>query len=312
VTDTLLRSLRELLLDEAEPLAGLLRKCLMLGAETGSDSLRQWARSELNGYDGEGEVPDYRKVSSVPISMDSISGNTWAKNQIIDRLQLPKEAWEYVPDEFSFRQPIEEMERLADQKSLSFTTPGLNFATTIWNRQLGPFQQIVSLHYVMTGSTITGMLGQIRTKLVDLVADLTADTPLSELPKKEQVDAAMNERIGDIYNTTIHKADGPVAIGKKAEATADGLSVDDAIRLLEKVQELATAHVAEDERTELLQAVAELRAAVEQDEPDTGEVVKKVGKLRAIAEKVGVASVSAATSTAAGTLTEMALSGAFG
>src|SRR4051794_40554338 len=103
--DTLLRSIRERLLDESEPLAGLLRKCLMLGAETGSDSLRNWARSELNGYGDGAEVPSYRKLHGVPISMNSMSGRTWATGQIIDRHQLPKDAWEYVPEEFPFRQP---------------------------------------------------------------------------------------------------------------------------------------------------------------------------------------------------------------
>jgi hypothetical protein len=71
VTDTLLRSLREHVLDESEPLAGLLRKCLLLGAETGSDALRDWARKELNGYDVEDDLPEYRRLAGVPISMDS-------------------------------------------------------------------------------------------------------------------------------------------------------------------------------------------------------------------------------------------------
>lgn len=94
MTDTLLRSLRERLLDESEPLAGMLRKCLLLGAETGSEALRDWARKELNGYGSEDEVPKYRKVGGPPIAMDSISGYTLAKNQIIARHQLPREAWE--------------------------------------------------------------------------------------------------------------------------------------------------------------------------------------------------------------------------
>ncbi len=33
------------MLDESEPLAGLLRKCLLLGAETGSGSLRESVRT---------------------------------------------------------------------------------------------------------------------------------------------------------------------------------------------------------------------------------------------------------------------------
>ena len=56
--------------------------------------------------------------------------------------------------------------------------------------------------------------------------------------------------------------------------------------------------------------MAELRAAVEQEAPDTGDVVKKVGKLRAIADKIGVASVSAAAGGAAQALIELAVSGA--
>ena len=40
--------------------------------------------------------------------------------------------------------------------------------------------------------------------------------------------------------------------------------------------------------------------------------MKKVGKLRKIADKIGVASVSAATGGAAQALTELAVSGAFG
>ncbi|MET7951626.1 hypothetical protein [Micromonospora sp. NPDC005324] len=311
MTDTLLRSLRERLLDESEPLAGLLRKCLLLGAETGSEALRDWARKELNGYGVGDQVPKYRKVQSPPISMTSMSGYTLAQNQIIARHQLPRAAWEYVPDEFSFNQPIEELEQLAGQKQVAFASHGLAYAQNIWNDELDEFQSIINLHYVMGGSTLTGVLGQIRTKLVELIADLTANTPLSELPRKEQVDAAVSHRIGDTYNTTIQATNGPVAIGAQATASTEGLTVEDALRLLEKVQQ-AAADVADTQRAELLDALAELRAAVESDSPDTGDVVKKVGKLRAIAGKLGDASVSAAASGAAQAFAELAFNGAFG
>lgn len=86
MTDTLLRSLRERLLDESESLAGLLRACLLLGAETGSESLRQWARYELNGY-GEGiELPSYRKLPSPIIEVNYVSGSTRATKQPYNRL----------------------------------------------------------------------------------------------------------------------------------------------------------------------------------------------------------------------------------
>jgi hypothetical protein len=313
VTDTLLRSLRDHMLDESEPLAGLLRKCLLLGAETGSTSLREWARKELNGYGDEDEVPEYRKISAA-ISMDSTSGNQWVTGRVIDKHQMPRECWEYVHDSAPMKQPIEELEQLATRDKLSFTNAGLAYAQTLWDAKLGPWQSIVGLSYVTTGSAITGVVSQVRTRLVDLIADLTADTPLTELPGKEQVDAAVSHRLvqaGDVYNTTIHEAGGPVAIGAKAKAVTEGLTVEDAIKLLEKVQEVA-GDVEAGQRTELLHAVAELREAVERESPDAGDVVKKAGSLRRIADSLGVASVSAAASGAITAITELAVNGAFG
>lgn len=46
--------------------------------------------------------------------------------------------------------------------------------------------------------------------------------------------------------------------------------------------------------------------------PETGEVVKRAGKLREVADKRGVAAVFSATSAALSALTELAMNGAFG
>lgn len=312
MTNTLLSSLRERVLDESEPLAGLLRKCLLLGAETGSESLRQWARYELNGYDEDVDVPSYRLLPPPPIKVDWISGNTLATGQTLDRLQLPVEAQEGVPESFPLRQPVEELESLTGRSSVSFTSTGLAYAQTVWNIKLGPYQQIMGMSYVLSGPMITGVLGQIRTQLVDVVADLTAETPLAELPKKDAVDAAVGQHIGTQYNTTIQATNGPTAIGNRAKAKSEGVSVEDAIELLTAVQDSAKDVPDAEGRAELLAAVEDLRAATERESPDTGEVIKKAGKLRMIAERIGVPAVTAATSGAVETVTTLALSGAFG
>lgn len=312
MTNSLLQSLREQILDESEPLAGLLRKCLLLGAETGSDSLRRWARYELNGYDDDVDVPDYRRIPTPPIKVDSLSGNTWTKGQMFHRLQLPIEAHEAVSEWIYFRQPVEELQTLALSESLSFKTTGLTYAQTIWNDKLDTFQQIVGMSFVLSNSRVAGILGQVRTQLVDIVADLTADTPLNELPKKDQVDAALGQHIGTQYNTTIHAANGPMAIGTEVEATVRGLTVDEAVKLLDAVR-AASSKVANDNgRAELLSAIEALRAEAEKTTPDTGEVVKKVGRLRAAAEGIGLPSLTAAVGGAVEAFTSLAMSGAFG
>lgn len=266
---------------------------------------------ELNGYGDEDEVPAYRKLQDVPVSMDSINGRMWKRGEVISRLNLPLEAQKCVPEELQLKHPIEELQHLAGQKKVTLTSPGLILAQAIWNKKLGPFQSVEGLYYVISGSTIAGVLGQIRTKLVEIVADLTVDTPLSELPKKGRVDAVMTVHIGDIYNTTTQTANGPVAVGAKAKASMEGLTVEDAFRLLEKVQQ-AAGDLADSQRGELLNLLTELRGAMESDEPNAGEVVDKVGKLRALAGKLGVASVEVAASAATRAITELALSGVFG
>lgn len=310
--DALLSSLRAQVLDESEPLAGLLRKCLMLGAETGSDSLRQWARYELNGYDDEEHLPAYRKLPTPMIAVDSISGRTWSTGVHYSVLQLPKKARDTVGPELPLLQPIEELQELSAAKTLSLSTGSLAYAQHLWNQELGSFEQIVSMSFKCSGATISGVLGQIRTQLVDLVADLTAGTPLSELPRKAQVDAAMEQHIGTQYVTTVHAPSGPVAVGNKSIATSDGLSIEEALTLLEAAR--AESHDAQYEgvRAELLEAVDDLRAAVEVEQPDTGEVVRKVGRLRQAASTVGVPVAGSAVGGAIEAFTALALGGMFG
>ncbi|MFF1571373.1 hypothetical protein ACFVWR_01395 [Leifsonia sp. NPDC058292] len=310
--ESLLGSLRHHMLDESEPLAGLLRKCLMLGAETGSDSLRQWARKELNGYGIDDVLPSYRKLPTPPLSADTMSGNTWAKNMTYSALQLPPKAREFLVDEFPLHQPVEELEQIATQKSLSFTNAGLTYAQHLWNQELGPFQQVMNLRFTVSGSTFAGVLGQVRTQLVDLIADLTATTPLEKLPRKEAVDAAVSTHIGVQYNTTIQSTSGPTAIGTNAIANAEGLSADDAIRLLDAVRDSVGEVEEVSAKAELLEVLNALQDELQAAAPSTTEVVGKVGKLREIASRVGGAGLSAAVSGAVEGLTTMVMSGAFG
>ena len=286
----------------------------MLGAETGSSSLRDWARSELQGYKNDGPIPDYRVFPTSPIVVEEISGTFHSKGRRIHRLELPRDAAEVVPEHFNVVQSVSELEGFSGSKEVAFFTPDLSLAKILWNQGLDTdFQQIVGLTHELSGSSIAGILSKIRTQLVEIIADLTAEIPLTELPRKDQVDSAVSQHIGTQYNTTIHQTNGPTAIGNKAKATTNGLSVDDAIKLLDAAQATASAEVQDDsDKEELLSAIADLRAVATQTAPNTGEVVKKVGKLRDLAERIGESALSSAVESSTGALINLALSGAFG
>jgi hypothetical protein len=48
--------------DDKIPLPSLLRKCLLLAHQLKNGKLRAWAEYELNGYQDEASLPEYRKV----------------------------------------------------------------------------------------------------------------------------------------------------------------------------------------------------------------------------------------------------------
>lgn len=314
MTNTLLQSIRERILDESEPLDGLLRKCLLLGAETGSNALRDWARNELNGYVKDVPLPEYRKLPCPPIIVSSISGNLHARRQRFDRWELPAKAAEAISEKFHIIQPIGELEASATHSSVSFVAPDLTLAKMYWEDTLDPdIEQILDISYAVAGSTIAGIVSKVRTQLVEIIADLSSDIPMTELPKKAQVDSAVSQRIGTQYNTTIHATHGPTAIGNKAQATTNGTTIEEAIQLLDAARSIASDEAADDEdKAELLEAIEELRTVVSQPVPDTGHVVKEVGKLRKIAERIGGAALIAAVDGSASALMELAMSGAFG
>ncbi|MBB1562628.1 hypothetical protein HG440_003425 [Candidatus Saccharibacteria bacterium] len=187
----LLLQLRDAALDENEPTAGLLRKCLFLGSDVGSERLRSWAESELNGYGDEDELPVYRSIPAPILLMDSQSGYTWVENQIVNRLQVPPTARKYLLESLEIRQPLAELQELSMNKSVRFSTPRLAIAAHCWNQELEWPQQIMQLKYTVPGATIKGVLDRVRTILIELIIDLTAKTPLEELPTKQTVDSIM-------------------------------------------------------------------------------------------------------------------------
>lgn len=162
-------------------------------------------------------------------------------------LQLPIKAQTAIDDTLPLYQLIEESEKIVVQKSVPFTEPELAYAQHVWNEELPRLQEAVNMNFTASDPLFARALSQIRTQLVDLVANATAGTPLSELPREELVDAAVDTYIGTQYNTTIHATNGPTAIGDRAKAKSEGLSV----------------------------AVDDLRAKVEAVTPELGAVVKK-------------------------------------
>jgi hypothetical protein len=95
------------------PLAVILRKCQVLAARLDHDRLRDWARSEVEGYTAVADLPNYRKTGRLEAYGSFMRGGI----QFFPKLPIPSGA---IPNErrerlfaHQFMQGVAELEPLA-------------------------------------------------------------------------------------------------------------------------------------------------------------------------------------------------------
>jgi hypothetical protein len=185
-------------LDSSIPLADTLRMLIALGGQTGSTELREWASRELRGYIGSGlELPEYRKPAAIIQINATVPGARITGQQISPR-QLPDPVNKHIGEEIPLGQAVGEIEALLEQAkansgSVKMTLPDAQTVVTLMNHEVGdPYQHITEIYWSLSTPAIQGVLDQMRTTLVELVAEMRAGMPeTDELPSGELVDQAV-------------------------------------------------------------------------------------------------------------------------
>ncbi|MGR4853958.1 AbiTii domain-containing protein [Streptomyces sp. LARHCF252] len=198
---TLLAQIEQDVLDDTKPLAGALRKCVVLGGHAGSAALREWAQRELRGYEGVdlADVPSYRVVVT-PLKVDAAVGNGFVTGQQISPGALPDFARDAISNELPLRMGIGELEAAARRVSesdnvLKLQPPQAADLVRLMNHEIGnPRQHITELYWAVAPPALMGVLDQVRTALADLVSELRATMSSDDdnLPTPEQIGQALN------------------------------------------------------------------------------------------------------------------------
>lgn len=297
----LLDSLRTRVLDEDENISGLLRACLMLGALTGSDDLRSWASRELRGYADGDELPSYR-MQLLPLFINGLSGPWQSTGEMISRFQIPEKLRDAVPEEVQFRQPIDELEQLAasTESSLQLGLPNFPAVAAMWSHGLDAFQNITSIYYRVSPSTLQGMVGAVRTTLVELVADMVKDVPMNELPSKSKVDAAVQITVNgsqDQYTSSVGTNSGVIGQGPNSiqTQTNNGVRTEELAELIRRMRDALDNEVSDpDDRADAEQAIDDFEGAVSDPNPEPATIRRRAGILTRVTSRVGGAVLSAA------------------
>lgn len=188
-------------LDSTTNLPDLLRKCIALGGETGSERLRDWAQQELMGYGAGTEVPAYRKTASL-LYLDGSTMRGLIRGQQVPLNMIPVEIRDKVReamDNIEVRQPVAELVDLVDshrrqgETSVKLSPPLAQELVQLINHGLAendrrndpfpmpfpmPASQVVERVYWEVGlNNFAAITDAVRTVLVQLVVEMRAATP---------------------------------------------------------------------------------------------------------------------------------------
>jgi hypothetical protein len=193
-----------------------LRKLMALGGQVRSTELREWASRELRGYAGSGvELPRYRRQGAV-IQIDLVSGTTIMRGRQVSPSHFPKEVRDLLREEVPLGQGIGEIEAMAEQAHerggyIQMTVPNSQDVARLWDHQVGdPYQQITGIYWSLNEAALRGVIDQVKTTLVELVAEMRAGMPDSdEAPSGEMADKAVHVVVyGDEARVNVTAATG--------------------------------------------------------------------------------------------------------
>lgn len=294
-------NLRRRVIDESESLAGLLRTCIALGAETGSDALRGWARAELHGYAPQDDLPLYRKLQ-LSLTVDGWIGGLYRTGYTVDFRHLQEEdrgRLQAVP----FQQSVDELEMLAaSTKSLHYTHEGLSQAAKLATGL--PFTRVEEAYCLVSPAAVAGMLGKIRTTLVEMVADMTREVPFDGLPTRNEVDRAVQVNVHgsrDQYHVNVQHNSGVIGQGAGSSQTQHVTNVgSDLSNLLTQLRTAAGEIDSDDDRVDAEHAIDDLEEAACQENPELETVRRRWRALQRIGLVVGGALGEAVASETAG------------
>lgn len=196
---SLLKDIRNAALEADEPIANVLRKCAVLGTQLKSNDLREWALQELNGYDDEDDVPEYRRVPA-PL-MGNFTGRfgTGYTNVGVPAINLPEKLRERARSAV-FTHGVAGLEALlegGDGDRLQFSWPGdwLTWihSETKWNDGMilyAAWQVVGKANVAETIDAIRNRVLEFCLRLEEEIPELMSDDDDSALPSGAEAAAS--------------------------------------------------------------------------------------------------------------------------
>lgn len=226
----MLQKLIESLADSETPLEAGLRHLLVIAYRANSKPLKEWVERELNGYDNNNDLPNYRR--NLPVSL-RLQFTGYGGSSVTTRfigLDIPEELRWWSDDGQMLRQSVTELTALAEGDQ----DPGTQLPTH-W---VGRYQAFVeegratgyelmflnNAHIMIPRTMVISVLGNIRNSSLKMALELESVSP--DLGRaggapSEQVDAAQ-----PVINLFIGQMTGDLHAGNESLVVGDNPNIN--------------------------------------------------------------------------------------
>jgi hypothetical protein len=202
---SLLLEIQEAAVGTDVPLAVILRKCQLLAARLGHDGLRDWARSEVEGYAAVADLPAYRKTAPLEAyGSFMLGGVRYFPKLPIPRVKaIPKDRHERL-FAHQFLQGVAQLEPLAaaDPKT-TFAIAWPNDAIALYGDKIYPNMVCLEAHVPITPHMIAGVLDTVRNRVLTFSLEIWKEDPeAGDAAGPGRVDVPA-ERVDQIFHTYV-------------------------------------------------------------------------------------------------------------
>jgi hypothetical protein len=225
-----------------EPIADILRRCLVLAFRLKNDTLKTWVERELKGYDyDDPELPVYRRSAGVAKGVLFGPFNQQINDQpLAPTILEPKHR--HFASEIRLNQPIAAYEGASNEESAHLPWP----ADLVLYYQ-AKFIDGMALNRAwmeIPGSTMAGLVDTVRTRILIFALEIQAELPEDTEKAVEQLPPATVERIiqfaiygGNNVFGNVEAFNAPIVIAGDAKSLSASLKAigvpDEDLKLLE-------------------------------------------------------------------------------
>ncbi len=207
----LLRDIQQSVVESTTDLPSILRKCRIFAARLMNQEFINWVQSELDGYNPDEELPDYRVISCNSYGNFSGPYGSGLTNVPIPILSIPEEYRDYV-SEVRFRQGISALNSMIEKDAGS-----LKFA---WPPNLLPivgseiYERMVLLNawFSLDKFKIISIVETVRNRILNFALEIESSIPEEWIDSSKSA-PVLDEVVSNVFNTNIWGNVGNYAAG---------------------------------------------------------------------------------------------------